>query len=273
MKRTLTGILGIVLILAGLAGLVFAGLGMVVVGRAEQQIETRLMEQVGMMDRALAATADGLVVADATLTQVTAAASGLEMLASSMGEAIDGTTPTLDAVAEMVGEQLPATIKVTQDTLAGIVETAQIVDDLMSLVTSIRLLGLERYDPEVPLSTGVMEVASSLDGIPRSLIQAQEGLVTASDGLDSMQEEVTGLAGEVGKITTTLEGSRTVIQEYQAVVADMQAMVAMVQQGLPDWLRWARWGLWLMLIWLGVAQLGLITQGWELLARSRRNRD
>ena len=141
------------------------------------------------------------------------------------------------------------------------------------VVTTIPLLGLDRYDPEVPLSEGVMEVASSLDGIPRSLSKAQEGLVSASDSLETMQTEIDGLSGEVGQIGMTLEGSRAVIQEYQAVVAEMQGMVSMVQQGLPQWLNWARWGLWLLLIWLGIAQFGLITQGWELVARSRRNRE
>ncbi len=273
MKRTLTGIVGVVLIIAGLAGLVFAGLGLFAVARAEQQVEVKLMEQVEMMDRALAATADGLVVADAALTQAVAAMSGLEALTSGLGTAIEGTAPTLDAVAEMVGEQLPATLKVTQDTLESIVDTTLIVDNFLGVVTSIPLLGLDRYDPEVSLSSGVMGVASSLDGIPQSLSQAQEGLESASDSLESMQSGMDGMAGEVEQIATSLEGSKTIIQEYQAIVAEMQGLVSTVRQGLPDWLSWARWGVSLILIWLGIAQLGLITQGWELLARSRRNRD
>ena len=273
MKRTLTGIVGVVLIIAGLAGLVFAGLGLVAVARAEQQVETMLMEQVDLMDRALAATADGLVVADATLTQAVAAMSGLEALTDGLELAIDGTAPTLDAVAEMLGDQLPATIRITQDTLETIAETTQMVDTFLGIVTSIPLLGLDRYNPEVPLSSGVLEVASSLDGIPRSLSQAQAGLISASDNLESMQTGVAGMASEVGQIVASLEASKMVIQEYRTVVADMQGLVVTVRQGLPDWLRWGRWGLSLILIWLGIAQLGLITQGWELLARSRRNRD
>jgi hypothetical protein len=273
MKRILTGIVAVALILAGLAGLVFAIAGVAAAGTVEQEVETRLMAQVDLADRALAATAEGLVAADDALTQAAAAAGGLEMLARGMGAAIDGTAPTLDAVAGMVGEQLPATIKVTQDTLATIVETTQVVDNLMAVVTSIPLLGLDRYEPEVPLSRGVMEVASSLDGIPQSLTLAQEGLLSASDGLVSVQSDVDGIASEVGQISGTLQDSRAIIEEYQVVVGDLRTMVTTMREGLPGWLAAARWSLTLMLVWLGIAQLGLITWGWELLARSREKRE
>jgi hypothetical protein len=268
MKRILITVVAVALIIAGLAGLVFSAIGVVAAATVEQQVEARLMEQVELADRTLMATAEALVVADDTLTQAAAAASGLEALASGMGAAIDGTTPTLDAVAGMVGEQLPATIKITQDTLATIVETTQVVDNVMALVTSIPLLGLESYQPEVPLSSGVMDVASSLDGIPQSLVEAQEGLLSASDGLASMQSDIEGISSEVGQISSTLLSSKAVIQEYQIVVGELQAQVGVLREGLPGWLTAARWGLTLMLIWFGIAQLGLITWGWELFARS-----
>ena len=271
MKRTLIGILGIVLIVAGVAGMIFAGVGLIAVARAERQIEATLMEQVDLVDRALVATADGLLVADSTLAQAGVAISGLESMANGMGVAIGGTAPTLDAVADVLGGQLPATIKVTQDTLETIVDTTQIVDDFLAVVTSIPLLGLDRYNPEVPLSSGVMEVAQSLDGIPLSLMQAQEGLISASESLELMQTDVDAMAVDVGQIAASLESSTEVIEEYQVVVAEMQDLVSTVRQGLPDWLRWARLGLSLILVWLGIAQLGLITQGWELVGRSRKN--
>jgi hypothetical protein len=44
--------------------------------------------------------------------------------------------------------------------------------------------------------------------------------------------------------------------------------VTNARDNLPEWLRWARFGLSLVLIWLGIAQLGLLTQGWELVRRS-----
>ena len=47
----------------------------------------------------------------------------------------------------------------------------------------------------------------------------------------------------------------------------MQVVVTNVRDNLPEWLRWVHTGLSLVLIWLGIAQLGLLTQGWDLVRR------
>jgi hypothetical protein len=58
-----------------------------------------------------------------------------------------------------------------------------------------------------------------------------------------------------------------VIDEYQGVVADLLGLVTRMRQGLPTWLRWLHVGVSFFLVWLAVAQLALITQGWELMRR------
>ena len=78
------------------------------------------------------------------------------------------------------------------------------------------------------------------------------------------------MAAGISEITTSLENSRDIVAQYQDVVADLQSLVTTVRQGLPDWLRWLRLGLSLVLIWLGIAQIGLFAQGWELIGRSRK---
>ena len=75
----------------------------------------------------------------------------------------------------------------------------------------------------------------------------------------------------VSEISASLENARTVLVEYQAVVADLQSLVTRTRQGLPQWLWWLRIGLSLILAWLGLAQIGLLTQGLELIGRSRKS--
>jgi hypothetical protein len=269
-KRTLTGILGIVLIVAGVAGLIFCLVGIIVLGQAQQAVETAAMNQLELVDRALTATTDGLLVADATLSQASAATQALEGTVTGLGQAMEGTGSTVDAVAGMIGDQLPATISVTEETLSGLAQTAQVVDDVLLLVSNIPILGLDQYDPAVPLSQGIQEVVSSLAGIPTSLGNAEAGLTTASGSLETMQSDITVMASEIAAIVTSLQAAGAIIEEYLLVVAELQALVSFVRTGLPDWLLWSRVGLSLVLVWLGIAQFGLITQGWELLARSRK---
>jgi uncharacterized phage infection (PIP) family protein YhgE len=270
MNRILTRTLGIALITAGVAGLVFSVLGLIAVARLEQRVGSAAIEQVESIDEALAATAEGLTLAESSLAQTVNAAGSLESDVAGLSQAVDDATPTLDSVARFLGEQLPATIETTQEALRSVSESAQIVDDILLLVTNIPVLGMERYNPKVPLHRSFQEVADSLDQFPASLSTAQEGLVATIENLSGLEEDFGAMAEGIGALTTSLESAQSVLVEYQDVVADFQSLTDSVREGLPGWLRWIRLGISAALIWLGIAQIGLITQGWELVGRSRR---
>jgi hypothetical protein len=272
MKLFLMRLVGIALVAAGIAGLIFSVAGIFVLVEVEKRIEPVLMARVDQLDRALVATVEGLALADDTLGQASTLAGGLVSAVDGVNAAISGTVPTVDAVAKVLGEQLPATVDATQKTLATLAATAKGVDDFLVAVTSIPFLGGAGYNPEVPLHRGVGDVAASLDQIPAALDTAQQGLTATSNGLEGLQAEMTSMADDVQGIVGTLQDAEAVIDEYQVLLDDMQDMVSKAQVGLPQWLTYIRWGLTFVLIWLGVAQLGLITQGVEVIGRSR-NRD
>ncbi len=269
MKQVLLRIAGIALIVAGIAGLVFSIAGLFVLVSVERQIEAAVDEQLALMDRTLVATADGLAVAEDSLDQAVLTIDSLEATLTGVGQTINATAPTLDAVAELLGEQVPATIETTQETLTSVASSAKLVDDILLLLTAIPFLGLDRYNPEVPLNEGFLEVAGSLDGIPASLSTAQEGLIATTDNLEGVERDFAAMAQNVGEIATSLEGARSVLVQYQGVVSDLKNLVSFVRQSLPGWLQTLRLALSLVLIWLGIAQFALITQGWELIGRSR----
>jgi hypothetical protein len=77
------------------------------------------------------------------------------------------------------------------------------------------------------------------------------------------------MSSDISQISANLESARSVLQTYQEILADLQDLVASVREGLPNWLRTLQLGLVLILIWLGVVQIAVITQGWELIERGR----
>jgi hypothetical protein len=269
MGRILVRLAGIALIVAGVAGLVFSVGGIVVVGRVERQIQTAAMEQLDLIDRMLSTTAEGLALAETSLAQAVDTVGSLETTMAGVGQAVEDSVPMVNSVAELLGEQLPATIAATQDTLRSVAQSAQLVDDLLAVLTSIPFLGLERYNPEVPLYQGLADVADSLNDVPQSLVNAQGGMITAGSNLEELKGELDVMAAGVGGIATSLEGTGEVLAAYQDVVVDLQGLVDTVRRGLPQWLRWLRLAVSLALAWLGVAQIALLTQGWELVGRSR----
>jgi methyl-accepting chemotaxis protein len=272
MGRLLTRIVGFALIVAGLAGLVFAIAGLFVLVQVEKNILSAAQEQVGLLDQALSATSDGLDVAEASLLQAVSTVKTLELTVAGVGDTVGSSVPAVDSVSTLVGVQLPTTIETTQETLESVAVSAKTIDDLLLIISSIPLLGVSAYDPDVPLSEGFQDVATSLDGIPDSLRLTQEQLVVTNDNLAVLEGSFDTMAGDIGQIATSIGDAQAVLQQYKGVVGQLQSSMSWVSSALPSWVNWLRLGLSLLLVWLGIAQLALITQGWELIGRSRRER-
>jgi methyl-accepting chemotaxis protein len=269
MKYTILSIAGVALVAAGIAGLVFCVLGIVVLGQVQNRIEAFATEQLAVTNQALSATSEGLALAETALSQTAGAVSTLEGTIRTISQSVDDTQPTLEAIALFLGEELPAMIDSTQETLRGAATSAQLIDDFLYFVSSIPLLGTSKYNPEVPLHQGLADVADSLDQIPVSLGLAEEGLGAAGANLETLGRDFAQMADDIGQVGTSLEQAQPILAEYQAVVGDLTTLIDSINQGLPRWLGWLRLGLSLALVWLGIAQIALITQGGELVARSR----
>jgi hypothetical protein len=268
-KRILAGIAGVVLIIAGLAGLVFSIVGLVAVARIEPRVEARLTEQLTKVDQALAATNDGLATAQTLLSSTVSIAGAVQETTTYAGKTLQDGVYALELTSDLVGKQLPATIESTQEALTSIATGAKLVDDILAVLTSIPLLGMDRYSPETPLSQGFTEVARSLDDMPRALDKIELELSNTQGKLQHVGENLTTTTDQLGQITTGLQDAQSVIAQYQDIVTNLQGLSSSALQKLPGWLRTLRWGFSLVLIWFGIAQIALLAQGGELIGRSR----
>jgi len=272
MGRFLGRIVGIALIIAGIAGLVFSIVGLVVLIQVQKNVEAAVASQLGLVDQALTATSQGLGVAEDSLAQAVDTVKVLETTVSGIGTTINSSVPVVETISSLVGEKLPAAIETTQKTLVSVAASSKTVDDLLAVMSAIPFLGVARYSPDVPLSQGFQEVATSLEGIPDALRAAKEQLLTTNQNLAGLQGQFDAMASNIGQIATSVGGAQSVLGQYTGVIGQLQSSIGWMRQSLPMWLGWVRLGLSLLLIWLGIAQLALITQGWELVGRSRRKR-
>jgi hypothetical protein len=266
-KRILALTIGAALVLAGILGLILSIGGLVLLPQLERQAAQVSEEQIDVLDRALVATMDGLITAETSLGQAAEAIAALEGTMAGVGQAIDDTIPVLDVAAELLSVQLPSTIETTQDTLTSVATSAQLVDDFLSMISAIPFLGTDRYNPDTSLYQGFQDVADGLEGMPELLLTAGEGLYTGTESLQDVQEGVGAMGGSISEAATSLDSAKMVLEDYQEIVSDLRGTVSYVRESLTGWLRAIRWGMTLTLIWLGVAQIGLITQGWERLGR------
>ena len=269
MNRILTKASGVILIAAGIAGLVFSILGLTFLARAEKQVAPVLQEQVDLMARTLDTTTEGLEVAEDSLDQAITLVASVETTVAGAGRALGQTVPLVDSISLLLNERLPATLTATREALKSVASSAKIIDNALAVVTAIPLIGIEPYDPEVPLHEGLENVIDSLGDLPTPLGGAQQSLSAAEDNMDDLEGDLTAVAEDVGRTTVTLREARTVVRDYQTVVADWTETVTTVQESLPGWLRWLRRNLSLALIFLAVAQIGPLSRGWEMVRGTR----
>lgn len=257
-------LVGSALIATALLGIVLSLAGMLLVGRAGATAQGALARQLMTLDRALVATAEGLTIVDAALID---AGDTLEALSSTVreaGRAIEGTEPTLDTLEQLTVATLPESIESTRQALASAQATARVADGVLS---TLSIFGVN-YNPEVPLNVAIERVADSLAPVPEALTELGSGLGETRENLRRVTADLAEVSAGLDAIKVSLDESQGVVEQYQQIVGDLRGEVVAVAEAGPGWIRVATWGVFLLLAWMALAQIGLLAQGWEMMGRT-----
>jgi len=271
MKPMLSWISGTALIFAAVLGLLFSLAGLIYLGRFSSRVTSSLTDTLDSLSQALVITQDGLDVADTALQDADSALISMTGTLDGVNQSLSGMDPTLDALRTLLGTDLPATIEATQDSLASAETSAKNIDGVLTSISRIPFLGALVYNPEVPLNETLASISDSLDPIPGSLRKAKIGLDTASTNLETINTDLDGVVQSTSAISASTVESQRVINEYQTLVSGIQTRVETLQTNLPGQLRLATLAAVFFFIWLGLAQIGLLTQGLELRSRGRKS--
>ena len=270
MKSLLGKLAGILLIVAGVLGLILSAAGIYAMAQVEKSMTGALTGGMQFLDRTLAATGDGFVVVQDSLVRAGDTVSALQTTTAGVADTLDKTIPTIDTLNTVISQELPDTVRATQQSLESAGAAAGLVDEALGVITSLPLLNQTRYAPAAPMGESFVAVGESLADLPDTLEATNSQLSATSDSLRSVQGQITGLATGIGELNRSLEDAGGVVSQYQGLVNDMRGQVGLIQTNIGGWIRYLRLGVSLVLIWLGIAQIALITQGWELIQRSRR---
>jgi hypothetical protein len=269
MGKDLPRLVGALLMAAGAVGLAICLVGLALVAQFEGRATAFLLERLDLATRSLAVTADGLVVAGDSLTQAGVTLTSIQRTLQEAGQSLGSAQQVVDRVATVVGDEIPATLRTTRTALASAENAARLVDSTLGLINAL-LPGTRPAESAPPLASSIAAVGVSLDGLTEPLGDVEADLRTASGDLQRTRTQLAAVAAGVGDIAASLARARTVVTRYQLVVDDLQQEVRRLRAGLPDWLRLLRWSATALLILLGLAQAGLLVQGWDLFTRARR---
>lgn len=258
-------IIGLVLIIAAAEGLLLSISGIAAIWTVKRSLTGNLVRTFDLLDETLDAASDGLAVADQTLARFVVDITTMESTIQTAGKSIEDTIPMMESFTELLTNDLPATIQSTQTAIVSAQSSAQAIEGMLQLLSAIPLLPIGTYDPEVPLADALADVSTSLDPIPQSLTDLAEDLETSQDNMTLIAAQVETISINVGALRTNLTQTQEVLSRVRDVIATLQRQVAATRSGLPGGLNAAVWFLTVFFIWLGITQIGLLTQGLERL--------
>jgi hypothetical protein len=266
MRSFLLRALGSVLVLAGLAGIVFALAVIALVWRGQPQVETTLSDNLLFIEDILRVTDNGLGVAatslDSTITSVGSLQTTLEQVAQATGQ----TVPAIENLTTLTEEELPAAIRSAQVSLVSAQNAAQVIDRILRVIAGIPLLGRSlSYNPEVPMHDALGQVVADLEAVPATLEQIGKSISSSDDQLLAIQASLELMAVDIAGVNSGLEQGQEVILEYQLQVNALQIWLARARASLPNALDGVAWFFTLSFLWLGIAQLSVIVEGLRML--------
>lgn len=260
-------IIGLILILAAILGLVFSIFGIISINRYSSIISENLINNIDIIGSTLETTAQGLSDTQDSLSAATVALVSLQNTISTTADTISASEPMLDSLGKLLDEDLPNTISATQTSFETAQESAKVIDSVLKALSF--LPGID-YDPETPLHEALSDVSESLNGIPESLSGMNDGIEDTSHNLQVIQVDLILMKDTIRQIENSLSSSEDVLEQYQNTVSSIQTQISDLQERIPNIINTVSILVYIFLGWMAAAQIGLLTQGWELITRNKK---
>jgi uncharacterized phage infection (PIP) family protein YhgE len=260
-------ILGVTLAGTAALGLLLCLFGLVAVWRVKIPLTASLNGSLDLAANSLEITSQGLALADQSLLTATASAATMQTTVETLSKSISDTTPILISLNTLMGVDLPDSVHSAQSSLSAAQQGAAIIDGMLRALTSLPFVPKDLYNPPVPLQVGLGQVSNSLNGLPDTFTALSASLETTQGNMRDIKENIQHIADDVGEITASLQDAQDVVHQYQGVVKELQARVTRVQDRLPGWMNGLAWGFTIVILWLGLTQIGLLLQAADLMGQ------
>lgn len=261
-------VIGYTFIVAAILGLIFSLAGIVLVWVVKTPLTENLISTLNLIDDTLEATSSGLTIVDDTLAQTTSDINSIENTMLTAGKGIDDSVPMVESLAILMSDDIPEAISATQTGLTTLQDAAGTVESTLKLITSIPFLPIEGYDPDVSLTSAIEDIVVSLDAIPQSLSEMDNTMASTKGNLIMLAAQINIIARNISDLKDSFYAIQLVFKQYQDVISQVQEKLDLFRSNLETGITVTAWIFTIIFIWLGIAQIGLLTQGLERLDRN-----
>ena len=255
--------LGYLFVVTAVLGLIFSLGGIALIWYVREPLTNNLIVTFDLVEATIKATTAGLTVADKSLVKAQTDVASLQNTMGSAGKAIDDTVPLLDSLRSLLGQTLPEAIQSVQTAVDSTQAAAASIESTLQLLTAVPILPIEPYQPEVTLTEALGDVSENLQPIPESFIEIESTLQTSQGNLTLIAAQVNIISRNMGDLKTSLYQTQQVLDQYQAVLLTLENQITSIKTQLPGTMNNLSWLGTIFFLWLGIMQLGLLTQGME----------
>ncbi len=266
MKR----IMGIVLIVIAAISLLISGWGLIQMWTMRQPAADAAISVVDLFAETLDTTSDALKVTSESLQSAGDTVTMIERTSLSVAQTMSTTRTTVGSFANLMSKDLPTSIDATRATLKSAQSSAVVVDNVLTTLSRIPLINIQ-YNPAVPLSAALGNVAVSLDNLPPTFSAIERNLNTTGNSLDQVVTNLNELPKTTQQVQRNIADAQKVVTRYQSEVDGLQKLIQPIKSSLPMVFTAITLGLTFLVFWLGVTQFQMLLKGLELL-RGDHNR-
>lgn len=270
-------LLGILVIIAGILGLVLSLAGLVGVWASRPTIASFLDATIQTLNSSITVSQDTMKITAEALGATVDSVDALSVMLSATAMSIEDSQPVMSNLNEFMGVKLPATMEAASNSLQAAQRGADVLDSAIrsldsfrSVMSAVPLVGAfieqpaQSYDPEVPLSESLGEIAVQLESLPDMFVEMSADLDKADDNLVTIQTSLMTMSDSVITISSSLSEYETMVIQSKSSMDNLKTMLSNIQNNLDNILNTTAIVLSLVFFWLLAAQVVILSQGWEL---------
>jgi methyl-accepting chemotaxis protein len=272
MRQISARLTGLLLIFGAILGTIVAVAVLVLVWRAEAAASDTMLGTIDLLDSTITTTSDSMLMVNGTLLLMKDNLGVIRFSLEDASQTMQATANTTSSVANLIGEDFSNVVTETQLSLLSVQNSARMIDNTLSLISSIPLIGPSLgggYRRDMPLESSINEVSTSLETVPDSLKEVQFGLNQTARNFELLKNDLDDLIETIDEIETSLAGAEAVMIDYQNLFTRSQEQLQNARTAIPEFVRIFLWVSTAFGAWLLIAQVGLLVHGFDLLLRYR----
>jgi hypothetical protein len=255
---------GFSLIVLSVIGLLFSIFALVQTWRYRLPVANQVYDSLLFAEKVVNTSSSGLVVIDSSLTNVKTSLVSLQDSTRLMAQSMEDTSNLIGSFSNFFKGDIKDTLESTKISVVAAQSSALVIDNLLFGLSRIPFLGIN-YDPPKPLNMALKEIGETLTDMPTSMDVISGNLTDSNSNLRSLKDGIDEIATGLEDFLTDLTTAQNVIGDYQQNLTEMKSSLDNAQEKIFIWSVWIAIFLTILIISIGVVQVGAIFQGLDMI--------